>query len=82
MKYGEKVKKYRKVHKLSQLHLELEAGLSNGVISRIENSVINPSKETLFKIAIALELNIHELTDLVCLDEICDPSTSISSFYT
>lgn len=53
---GRKIYVLREERKLSQSKLEVEAGLSFGTISRIENGVINPTKETIIKIAKALEL--------------------------
>lgn len=53
---GRKIYVLREERKLSQSKLEVEAGLSFGTISRIENGVINPTKETIIKIAAALEL--------------------------
>ena len=61
---GEKIRFFRKRNGFSQLKLEIEAELSPGMISRIENNVKNPTKETLGKIAIALKLNYYEISYL------------------
>jgi len=53
---GRKIYVLREERKLSQSKLEVEAGLSFGTISRIENGVINPTKETIIKIAKVLNL--------------------------
>jgi transcriptional regulator with XRE-family HTH domain len=57
---GRKIYVLREERKLSQSKLEVEAGLSFGTISRIENGVINPTKETIIKIAQNLNLNESE----------------------
>lgn len=62
---GEKIKYYRQRSKKSQLELELETGLSTGTISRIENNAINPTKETLSRIADVLKLKPSELAYLL-----------------
>jgi transcriptional regulator with XRE-family HTH domain len=70
------VKQFRVSRGVSQLELEISTGLSFGSVSRIENSRINPTKETLYKIATALELNEEELIKLFAIDSICIPITS------
>ena len=62
MTTGEKVKFYRLSKGLSQLALEIDAGLSEGNISRIENNTVNPTKETLLRIAEVLKLSIQKMT--------------------
>ena len=57
---GRKIYVLREERKLSQSKLEVEAGLSFGTISRIENGVINPTKETIIKIAQNMNLNESE----------------------
>lgn len=61
---GEKVKLYRKKAGITQLELELRINAAFGSISRIENGVTNPTKETLFAIAKALGLGPFETADL------------------
>lgn len=68
--FGKKLRKYRKQRGFNQLDLELCANMAPGSISRIENQKINPSKETLYRIAIALNLNESELFDLFCIQEL------------
>ncbi len=53
---GRKIYLLREERGLSQSKLEVEAGLSFGTLSRIENGVINPTKETIGKIAKVLNL--------------------------
>lgn len=50
---------------MSQLDLEMTINSSPGSISRIENGKINPTKETLHKIADALCLNCFERAELL-----------------
>jgi transcriptional regulator with XRE-family HTH domain len=57
---GQKVRFFRKRKKISQLELELTISAAGGSISRIENDVVNPTKETLFEIAEAFKLTSHE----------------------
>lgn len=54
---GEKIKYFRKRAGLSQLDLEVAIDASAGSISRIENNVINPTKETILDISDALNLH-------------------------
>jgi transcriptional regulator with XRE-family HTH domain len=61
---GQKIRQYRNRAKLTQLELELAIGTSQGSVSRIENDLINPTKETLSKIIDALDLYGEEAADL------------------
>lgn len=58
--YGNKIKTLRKKAGITQLELELRINAAFGSISRIENGVTNPTKETLFLIAQALKLTLEE----------------------
>ncbi len=62
------LKKYRLNKGVSQLDLELAINASTGTISRIENGRINPTKETLFKIAEFLELDFFETSKLLGIE--------------
>lgn len=64
---GEKIRKFRQGQSLSQMDLEMEIGASTGSISRIENNLVKPTKETLSKIAKALKLKPSEVADLLGL---------------
>lgn len=57
---GHKVKLFRTRSGFSQLELEIIIGASSGSICRIESGKVNPTKETLFAIARALNLNNTE----------------------
>ncbi len=74
---GQKIKNFRTQKKVSQSELELEANLSFGTVSRIENEVINPTKETLIKIVQALELLGHQAASLFDIN-----TTDLGDIYT
>lgn len=61
---GQRIKYFRKRSKLSQMELELRINASFGSVSRMENGITNPTKETLFSIAEALELSAVETATL------------------
>lgn len=67
---GDKIKGFRQNRNLSQLELELAAGLTSGMISRIENNLTNPTKETIIKIAQSLGLNMAEIFYLFNLNSL------------
>jgi len=64
---GEKILRFRKRAKFTQLKLEFETEAALGSISRLENNLVNPSKETLYKISYALGLTTYEEADLLGL---------------
>jgi transcriptional regulator with XRE-family HTH domain len=66
---SQRLKRFRLNKKMSQLDLEVITGIAFGTISRIEHERINPTKETLFKIALALQLNQNETIELFELDK-------------
>ncbi len=53
---GERIKNYRLKKGMSQFEVEIEVELAQGVLSRIENGKINPTKETLVKLIDILQL--------------------------
>jgi transcriptional regulator with XRE-family HTH domain len=57
---GKLIKQFRKRSGITQMELELRIGAAFGTISRVENGVTNPTKETLLAIAIALKLSALE----------------------
>lgn len=61
---GQRIKYFRKRSKLSQMELELRINAAFGSVSRMENGITNPTKETLFSIAEALELSAVETATL------------------
>jgi len=67
-KLGQKIRNFRIRAGKSQMDLELEIGASAGSLSRIENGEVNPTKETLLKIANELHLNSLDATTLFDLD--------------
>lgn len=70
---GRRVRFFRNRAGLSQLALEAETGSASGVISRIENNQVNPTKETIFKISNVLHLSNHEVDYLI--GETAEPAT-------
>jgi transcriptional regulator with XRE-family HTH domain len=65
---GDKIRKYRKRAGMSQMDLEMAIGASHGMVSRIENDIVNPSKKTLVSIVETLDLNAYETSALFNLD--------------
>lgn len=59
------IKYFRQRAGLSQMELEINANISHGSISRIENVEVEPSIETRFKIAEVLDLTIKETAYLM-----------------
>lgn len=64
---GEKIRYFRKRNGMSQLALEVAAGMAVGSLSRIENGEINPTKETVVKISEILELDTREVNYILGL---------------
>ena len=62
---GSKLKKYRKIRRLSQMDVELGIESAFGSISRIESGRVNPTKETIEKIAKLLAFTDRELDYLI-----------------
>jgi len=61
---GEKIRAYRIKKNMRQLDLEVAINTSCGTLSRIENGLTNPTKETILNIASVLKLNKTETADL------------------
>jgi transcriptional regulator with XRE-family HTH domain len=57
---GNRLRSFRKRTGMSQLQLETAIGMAQGALSRIENGEVNPTKETLQKIADVLKLHDRE----------------------
>ena len=70
---AQKLRHYRKTKRMSQFDLEVKTGIQLGTVSRIENCIVNPTKETIIRLAYGLELSIHEVIDLLCLEDIFEP---------
>jgi len=75
---GRKLYAFREDRKLSQTKLEVEVGLSFGTISRIENGVINPTKETIYKISSFLGLDCSEFNYLIGFNTIYPSTTDVN----
>jgi transcriptional regulator with XRE-family HTH domain len=65
---GEKIRSFRKRAGLSQFELENKIGASAGTLSRIESNEVNPTKETLIRLADSLELNQYDAAELFNID--------------
>ncbi|MEP7103797.1 MAG: helix-turn-helix transcriptional regulator [Candidatus Dojkabacteria bacterium] len=63
-KIGKKVRYFRLRALISQLKLERLIEASDGSLSRLESGKVNPTKETLFAIAEALDLSKVEIAYL------------------
>lgn len=61
IKLGQNIKGLRQGKNLSQFQLATEAEIPKNQIGRIERAEINTSVLSLYKIAIALEVNIKDL---------------------
>ncbi len=61
---GERIKFFRQRAEISQIQLELRAGISVGSLTRIERNKVSPTKETIAKIGTVLKLNAMELAYL------------------
>lgn len=75
---GRKLYAFREDRKISQTRVEVETGLSFGTISRIENNVINPTKETLTRISTFLRLDSSEFNYLVGFNAVYPSKTDIN----
>ncbi len=62
---GKRIRYFRERAGLKQEDIELQAGFAQGLMSRIENNKINPSKETIQQIVDVLELNSRETNYLI-----------------
>jgi transcriptional regulator with XRE-family HTH domain len=60
---GAKIKRLREAKEWSQSDLTRAAGLTHGLVSRLEDGAGNPSLKTLAAIAKALNVSISELVD-------------------
>ena len=58
---GQKIKFYRLRLEMSQEDLALEAGISMGSVSEIENGVNIPNQSTVHKLSVALQLTPKEI---------------------
>lgn len=76
--FGRRLKRLRLLNGYSQLRLEIEAEISPGTISKIEHGRVNPSKETLFRIGLALQLDLNGFLHLFGLDNLVSTQTDFS----
>ena len=60
---GGRIKQLRKHRKLTLLDLEILSGINDSDISRYERGLENIEFYTIYKLAMALEVNVYHLTD-------------------
>lgn len=60
-KSGEKIRQLRKLRELTQEQLGEKAGISYKFIGEVERGTVNPSLDSLIKIAQALNTDVKEL---------------------
>ena len=60
---GSRMKQLRKHRKLTLLDLEILSGINDSDISRYERGLENIEFYTIYKLAMALEVNVYHLTD-------------------
>jgi transcriptional regulator with XRE-family HTH domain len=63
VRLGSKIKRLREAKNWSQSELTRAAGLTHGLVSRLEDGIGNPSFKTLAAIAKALEVTVSKLVD-------------------
>lgn len=85
---GQKLKFFRNRSSISQFDVELGVGLATGNLSRIESGMINPTKETISRIAKFFNLSQTELAYLLDInhtdptnEEIDEARRSIASHF-
>ena len=61
--FGQNIQKYRKFRKLTQEKLAEMTGIDTTSISAIENGKYFVSAETLYKLSLALKVNVSDLFD-------------------
>jgi transcriptional regulator with XRE-family HTH domain len=60
-KLGERLRERRKERRLSQEQLAFEAEISPSYLSQVEAGQRNPSLETLYRLTLALDLELKDL---------------------
>lgn len=61
VRVGNRIREIRKKQNLTLLDLSIESEMEENAIQRIEKGRTNPTVKTLYKIAEALNVEIHEL---------------------
>jgi transcriptional regulator with XRE-family HTH domain len=61
--FGQRMREIRKEKKMTLIDLEVETGISNGKLSKIENGLVNVEFFTIVKIAEGLGAQIREFFD-------------------
>lgn len=65
MNLGPLIRRYRKAHKLTLKSVASTAGISEGFLSQVENSVSSPSVDTLMNICNAIGVNAGDLLNQI-----------------
>ncbi|MBN1332046.1 helix-turn-helix domain-containing protein [Candidatus Dojkabacteria bacterium] len=78
---GRRIKYFRKRAGMSQMELELAMNASAGMISRIESGKVNPSKESVRKVAEILNMNPNELDYLIGVTAVPSTKEEIEEVY-
>jgi len=63
------LREIRKERNLSMSKLAQIAGVSKGTLSNIERGVIDPKISTIFKLCMALRVNVYDLIDMPSFDK-------------
>ena len=80
MNIGEQIKKYRIKANLSQRELGMKLGISQQQIAQYENGTRVPKIETVKKMAVALEVDISDISEyLAYKDEVIENSPLLSA---
>ncbi len=66
MDLGEKLKRYRKEHHLTQAELAKRLGTSQSAVNMYENAVRTPNASTMSRISSVLGLTAFEVGDIIC----------------
>lgn len=75
--HGYRIRYLRELRSTSQFQLEVNAKLAPGMLSRIENGKVNPTKETMWRVAKALNLALNECVYLFGLGALINHSTDL-----
>lgn len=60
---GKVIKKYRNAYNLTQEEMSKKLDLSQSTYSRIENDIIEPDINTLYKISLLFDVNINQMIE-------------------
>lgn len=69
METGNKIKTFRKMHKMSQQELATLVGVSRSTIAGYENNHINPSLDVICRLSEIFNVSVDSFIDSICIDE-------------